>query len=101
MIRGSTLVAGLLLALVSGTSNAGADAAGDRPSAYDSAFACARREDHSCVVRVLSHPRQAREFELLMAALRALGDHARYERVRRDYCARFGCGEEPEPRGWL
>jgi hypothetical protein len=48
-------------------------------SAYDRALECTREADYRCVVRELAVPRSCREMELVLSALRALGDVRRLE----------------------
>jgi hypothetical protein len=74
------------------------DTPDDVPDAYGIALDCARTADYACVIRVLHHPRTAREFELLLGAMRAVHD-TRYEAVLRTYCSRFRCPEY-ESSGW-
>lgn len=66
---------------------------------YDVARACAIGGDFSCVIRELrGRCTQAREFELLIASMRALGGYSReVERAMREYQLRFPTGRQAAP----
>jgi hypothetical protein len=63
------------------------------PTPYDRARECSLAGDNVCVVRELVAPTVAREYELLIAALRAVGGHdADVDRRMREYLAQFPTG---------
>jgi pSer/pThr/pTyr-binding forkhead associated (FHA) protein len=78
----------------SGGGTSGGGAAGGDGSAYDRARECSIAGDNRCVVRELrGHCTVAREYELLIAAMRAVGGYDRdVENNMRTYLGRFPSG---------
>lgn len=80
-----------------GTSGGGATAVAPAESSrYDGARACAISGDHACVIRELrGHCTQAREYELVIASMRAQSGYDRdVESYMRTYLSRFPTGRQ-------